>query len=181
MGNYMLKSFYCFEIWQVIWQSFFFVVYRSHHQNSINPLYKIDTERPGEESFRWYTELWCKKQKQCCQTFIATIVAIITELFKSHKTFVSYLLWYRTYHLLCAHSCEDRFRKLKEMFLKSTGHGERLIAGTFDGQKWQYLITYGGVEGPPHIFFRHHGISYGWLSNSSVGDSNYCYVIRRTY
>ena len=30
-------------------------------------------------------------------------------------------------------------------------------------------------------FFRHHGISYGWLGNSSVGDSNYCYVIRRTY
>ena len=30
-------------------------------------------------------------------------------------------------------------------------------------------------------FFRHHGISYGWHSNSSVGDSNYCYVIRRTY
>ena len=42
-------------------------------------------------------------------------------------------------------------------------------------------ITYGGVEGPPHIFFRHHAISYGWHSNSSVGDSNYCYVIRRTY
>ena len=40
---------------------------------------------------------------------------------------------------------------------------------------------YGGVEGPPHIFFRHHAISYGWHSNSSVGDSNYCYVIRRTY
>ena len=30
-------------------------------------------------------------------------------------------------------------------------------------------------------FFRHHAISYGWHSNSSVGDSNYCYVIRRTY
>ena len=29
-------------------------------------------------------------------------------------------------------------------------------------------------------FFRHHGISYGWLSNSSVGDSNYCYVIPQT-
>ena len=42
-------------------------------------------------------------------------------------------------------------------------------------------IGYGGVEGPPHIFFRHHAISYGWHSNSSVGDSNYCYVIRRTY
>ena len=41
--------------------------------------------------------------------------------------------------------------------------------------------NYGGVEGPPHIFFRHHAISYGWHSNSSVGDSNYCYVIRRTY
>ena len=41
--------------------------------------------------------------------------------------------------------------------------------------------SYGGVEGPPHIFFRHHAISYGWHSNSSVGDSNYCYVIRRTY
>ena len=41
--------------------------------------------------------------------------------------------------------------------------------------------SYDGVEGPPHIFFRHHGISYGWLSNSSVGDNNYCYVIRRTY
>ena len=40
---------------------------------------------------------------------------------------------------------------------------------------------YGGVEGPPHIFFRHHAISYGWHNNSSVGDSNYCYVIRRTY
>ena len=43
------------------------------------------------------------------------------------------------------------------------------------------LRNYGGVEGPPHIFFRHHAISYGWHSNSSVGDSNYCYVIRRTY
>ena len=32
----------------------------------------------------------------------------------------------------------------------------------------------------PH-FFRHHAISYGWHNNSSVGDSNYCYVIRRTY
>ena len=42
-------------------------------------------------------------------------------------------------------------------------------------------VMYGGVEGPPHIFFRHHAISYGWHSNSSVGDSNYCYVIRRTY
>ena len=42
-------------------------------------------------------------------------------------------------------------------------------------------VIYGGVEGPPHIFFRHHAISYGWHSNSSVGDSNYCYVIRRTY
>ena len=42
-------------------------------------------------------------------------------------------------------------------------------------------LHYGGVEGPPHIFFRHHAISYGWLSNSSVGDSNYCYVNRRTY
>ena len=41
--------------------------------------------------------------------------------------------------------------------------------------------NYGGVEGPPHIFFRHHAISYGWHNNSSVGDSNYCYVIRRTY
>ena len=43
------------------------------------------------------------------------------------------------------------------------------------------LLYYGGVEGPPHIFFRHHAISYGWHNNSSVGDSNYCYVIRRTY
>ena len=43
------------------------------------------------------------------------------------------------------------------------------------------IPDYGGVEGPPHIFFRHHAISYGWHSNSSVGDSNYCYVIRRTY
>ena len=43
------------------------------------------------------------------------------------------------------------------------------------------VIQYGGVEGPPHIFFRHHAISYGWHSNSSAGDSNYCYVIRRTY
>ena len=51
-------------------------------------------------------------------------------------------------------------------------------------QKYKYIapsIYYGGVEGPPHIFFRHHAISYGWHSNSSVGDSNYCYVIRRTY
>ena len=45
----------------------------------------------------------------------------------------------------------------------------------------QISRAYGGVEGPPHIFFRHHAISYGWHNNSSVGDSNYCYVIRRTY
>ena len=43
-----------------------------------------------------------------------------------------------------------------------------------------HIENYGGVEGPPHIFFRHHAISYGWHNNSSVGDSNYCYVIRRT-
>ena len=23
------------------------------------------------------------------------------------------------------------------------------------------VVSYGGVEGPPHIFFRHHAISYG--------------------
>ena len=38
---------------------------------------------------------------------------------------------------------------------------------------------YGGVEGPSHIF-QHHAISYGSLSNSSVWDSNYCFLIRRT-
>ena len=58
----------------------------------------------------------------------------------------------------------------------------------FDNSSWTGAAAshsntrhYGGVEGPPHIFFRHHAISYGWHNNSSVGDSNYCYVIRRTY
>ena len=32
----------------------------------------------------------------------------------------------------------------------------------------------------PYIF-RHHAIAYGWLSNSSVWDSNHRYLIRRTY
>ena len=27
--------------------------------------------------------------------------------------------------------------------------------------KYSIAMKYGGVEGPPHIFFRHHAISYG--------------------
>ena len=53
--------------------------------------------------------------------------------------------------------------------------------GGFLGRYIYLGVLYGGVEGPPHIFFRHHAISYGWHNNSSVGDSNYCYVIRSTY
>ena len=63
---------------------------------------------------------------------------------------------------------------IHKMFI--TDYTELVILTKFNGAS-----DYGGVEGPPHIFFRHHAISYGWHSNSSVGDSNYCYVIRRTY
>ena len=61
-----------------------------------------------------------------------------------------------------------------------------------------WSVSYGGVEGPTHIFCQHHVISYGWLSNSAVWDitiaisyegltnssvwhTGCCYSIRRTW
>ena len=35
------------------------------------------------------------------------------------------------------------------------------VAGRAGCSHPDYPVTYGGVEGPPHIFFRHHAISYG--------------------
>ena len=83
--------------------------------------------------------------------------------------------------------CIPSGKKSKIPLYPNCRENQQLFYNIALGLLQQFLLcrgrshNYGGVEGPPHIFFRHHAISYGWHSNSSVGDSNYCYVIRRTY
>ena len=133
---------------------------------------------PKNEWEHRLTALWTTPNVNV-HSFLGIKHSVIRIVFLPYSCCKSYFYWktlpcYRRSCNTCPHT--DACHRTVD---KAQAHITPIFAINFCFTEESHI--YGGVEGPPHIFFRHHAISYGWHSNSSVGDSNYCYVIRRTY